>query len=351
MDPGWVEAQNKLAIYNSFKMKQAVILGVLHMLLGVAMSALNYIRERDFARVICVFIPEVLFLVCTFGWMDILIVVKWLKSWSNPSVAPALLGEMTNFFLQPTGKPVCYSEPGFVPTPVPAGHVTNSSGDCALDPDHGVNFLFHGQFTIQPILLLVAFASIPWLLCPMLCVEKCRARRALRHHVDHDPGMQELVARGGSRPRDIDAADAEPNHGAAVAGHHEFSEVVIHQIIHTIEYVLGCASNTASYLRLWALSLAHAQLAEVFWQFTFQRPLTTFSGTFLTGIALVGGYGAWIGVTMGVLVGMEGLSAFLHALRLHWVEFQNKFYRGEGSPFVPFLLPTPPPGRFAVAVG
>jgi len=33
---------------------------------------------------------------------------------------------------------------------------------------------------------------------------------------------------------------------------------------------------------------------------------------------------------------MDVLECFLHALRLHWVEFQNKFFKADGIRFSPY---------------
>ena len=108
---------------------------------------------------------------------------------------------------------------------------------------------------------------------------------------------------------------------------------MIHQLIETIEFVLGAISNTASYLRLWALSLAHSQLAEVFFTLLLEDSLEKEELSVGRVVKLGVVFVFFISVTIGVLVCMDVMECFLHSLRLHWVEFQNKFFSGTGFLF------------------
>ncbi|XP_069490545.1 V-type proton ATPase 116 kDa subunit a 1 isoform X7 [Ambystoma mexicanum] len=318
IDPIWNIASNKLTFLNSFKMKMSVILGIIHMLFGVTLSLLNDIYFKKKLNIYLMFIPEMIFMSSLFGYLVILIIYKWCAyDVGTSKEAPSLLIHFINMFL------FNYS-------------------------DKSMKMLYSGQVGLQCFLVVCALICVPWMLLvkPLILRQQYLRKKHLGTH--NFGGI-----RVGNGPTEEDAEiiqhDQLSIHSDDVEDPAEeevfnFGDALINQSIHTIEYCLGCISNTASYLRLWALSLAHAQLSEVLWTMVMHIGLQV--KNFGGGIALVFIFAAFATLTIAILLIMEGLSAFLHALRLHWVEFQNKFYSGSGFKFLPFSFDTIREGKF-----
>lgn len=294
VDPAFRGAANELLFSNSLKMKMSIVLGVIHMSVGIFMHLLNGIKFRKWYNVFCEFVPQILFMWCMFGYLVALIVYKWSQDYSYyVDYPPIICNNVTQSREAPSliGVMISMALPFF--------------NGISCEQMEGMFGLW--MKTLQTALLLIAFICIPWMLILKPILLWNDNRRGI-----HDPD----------------------HHGETF----QFGEVFVHQMIHSIEFILGTVSNTASYLRLWALSLAHSELSIVF----YEKALVgvgmslSSSGSPIGFIAFFITWAVWAGVTVGVLVVMEALSAFLHALRLHWVEFQNKFYLGSGRKFAPF---------------
>ncbi|KAM1342086.1 hypothetical protein ACFX2F_006460 [Malus domestica] len=283
VDPSWRGSRSELPFLNSLKMKMSILLGVVQMNLGILLS---YFNARFFSSSLDIryqFVPQMIFLNSLFGYLSLLVVIKWCTG----SQAD-LYHVMIYMFLSPTD-------------------------------DLGENQLFWGQRPLQIILLLLALIAVPWMLFPKPFILR-------KLHTERFQGRAYGML--GTSEMDL---EVEPDSARQHYEEFNFSEVFVHQMIHSIEFVLGAVSNTASYLRLWALSLAHSELSTVF----YEKVLLLAWGYDSFIIRLIG-LSVFAFATAFILLMMETLSAFLHALRLHWVEYQNKFYHGDGYKFKPF---------------
>jgi len=336
LDPVWHITSNELLFFNSFKMKLSVIFGIIQMFSGTCLKGINAIYFGQKLDFFFEFIPMVAFAASLFIYMVVLIFMKWTINWNSRMLSATCLdpnGDGWGSSDYDGEWKVCDADVGDG-TCTPAGYSCTGSdttaekcplnfggsGDgcqppnlittlinIALQPGNVDEPMYDGQAKIQNILLIIAFASVPiLLLAKPYFLSKQMEHHEVVHHDDEEEGEE-----GG---------DEE----------HGFGEIVIHQAIETIEFVLGMVSNTASYLRLWALSLAHSELATVFWE---KAMISTLPQGWL---ATYVGYGIFAGVTFGVLLMMDVLECFLHALRLHWVEFQNKFFAADGIRFAPY---------------
>ena len=78
-DPRWAQTDQFLTFTNNFKMKLAVILGVFQMSIGIVLKGLNALHFRQRLDFLFEFIPQICLLLALFGWMDVLIIAKWLE--------------------------------------------------------------------------------------------------------------------------------------------------------------------------------------------------------------------------------------------------------------------------------
>ena len=281
------------------------------MSLGVFMKAVNAFHFSNYLDFFAEFLPQIFFLWALFGYMDVMIIAKWVTSWPNTNLAPSIITLMVNMILK--------------------------GGDLNGTPLFGNG---DGQKLAENVLAIIAVICIFWMLLPkpiiLICCKKKDAhkRKPMVEGVKEkfDPLAEEEGAKDSqgndsslhSTVRQYDgnrlvAVSLEVGSSTPAGGKHstDAGEIFIHQLIETIEFVLGSISNTASYLRLWALSLAHSELAEVFLDYLF---LGFLHGKFGAATFLI----VWVGyillsnVTFAVLICMDALEAFLHTLRLHW---------------------------------
>ena len=334
IDPVWYISSNELQFINSLKMKLSVILGVSHMVLGIFLKGFNAIFEKNIIEFVFIFIPQIILMLVLFGYMDALIFIKWSINYKNIEYrAPDIKSFLMSIFLKF----------GELPS-------TGLEEDWHFYTDRASLEKIHFYILVVSLLSIVIML-FPKMIISYFIAKKKYQKKGLNNNIgniginneekinineklidepindDNEYPNQNLIVNENGTGKNI-IENEEPR----------FSDFMVASIIESIEFVLGTVSNTASYLRLWALSLAHSQLSVVFFSKVLGLAGTFSHSPIINGILLSMSYSFFALLTIAVLLFMDLMECALHTLRLHWIEFQDKFYKADGYAFKPFCF-------------
>lgn len=157
-DPAWHGSENFLLFSNSYKMKQAIVIGVIHMSFAVCLNVFNHVYYKRKAFVWLEFLPQILFMESIFGYLIFCIMYKWSVNWWELDSAgnhirnapPNLLNMLIYMFLTPG----------------------------SVNPE---DQLFPGQGPVQLCLILIAVVCVPWMWFGKPLYLK---REATKHHYE-----------------------------------------------------------------------------------------------------------------------------------------------------------------------
>ncbi|SCM23155.1 vacuolar proton translocating ATPase subunit A, putative [Plasmodium chabaudi chabaudi] len=372
-DSKWLGADNELTYINSFKMKFSIIIGFCHMTFGVIIKGFNALHFKKKMDFFFEFLPQFVMMLSMIGYLVFLIIYKWVtpigyggykkQGIINTIINMYLMKEINqdNQFYEHqeivqaiiiTLFALCIPVMLFCKPAIKTYKMMKEKKKRMAMHYQTVEKEMTNQFNGVGIIgntadgrdMISSYGNNSM----HKRVTKIGYDNSVGNHDAENEDEYLLLKRRGRKTDDEMEAhllgpssyhssdDANANHGS---DEHEenLSEIWIEQLIETIEFILGLISNTASYLRLWALSLAHQQLSLVFFEQTILSSLEkdSFMGVLISLIIFSQLFSI---LTIAVILCMDTLECFLHSLRLQWVEFQNKFYKGDGIPFKPFNI-------------
>jgi len=221
-------------------MKISVIFGVAQMMLGTVLKGVNAVYFRRPVEFIFVVLAQVLLMCCLFGFMDVLIVAKWRTDWYALAAAAHEAD-----IAKGVKDPIMQQAPGIINTMI----MMFIAGGERPAGNHEFDVIDNQKWWMQ-VLTIGALVSVPSMLL-VLPVWEARQHKKAAAKEDGD-GFQNA---DNHQENDF-VKMTKPLIGREAD--HDLGALFTHSMIETIEYSLGCVSNTASYLRLWALSLAHS---------------------------------------------------------------------------------------------